>query len=235
MNQFFQYALSFLRTLPTRSVMGLLVASVVSSKNLMDASTSIIGFCTGCFILFLAFPSDRIGRIGDYGIKRLIIPVFGVGQCVAMGNIKVIVVDVVQKHIDTAEVIDSEVDFLPEEPLPDIYFAENLEEFEQQRAGTAGRVIDLVHLFFTNCGNLGKQLTDLLRGEKFTAGLACIGSVHGHQKLIGVAESVDGVVVVVAQLQAADAFMFSPFFCRYFSNLAGTRLCWPGWYLYRSV
>lgn len=129
---------------------------------------------------------------------------FGVGQRVAVGNVKVIVVDVVQKHIDTGEVIDGEVDFLSKEPLLHIVFAEDLDEFEQQRAGTAGRVIDLVHLFIVDGCHFGKKFAYFLRGEKFAAGLARISGVHGHQLLIGVAKGVDGVVVVVSQLKVAD-------------------------------
>ena len=52
---------------------------------------------------------------------------FRVDQRVAVCDIKVIVVDIVQKHIDAAEIIDGEVDSLPKEPLPYIFFSEALE------------------------------------------------------------------------------------------------------------
>jgi hypothetical protein len=66
---------------------------------------------------------DGIRRIGNDGVEGLIIPVLWIGKCITVGNIKVIVVDVVQKHIDTAEVVSSRVYFLPKEPLPHVIFA----------------------------------------------------------------------------------------------------------------
>ncbi len=71
-----------------------------------------------------------------------------VGQRVAVGNIKVIVVDIVQKHVDPAEVIDREVDFLPKESYSYIFLAENLGKLQKKRTGTASRIIYLVDFFF---------------------------------------------------------------------------------------
>ncbi len=41
-------------------------------------------------------------------------------------------INIVQEHIDTAQVVGRQVDFLTEEALPDILFAQNLSRLQQQ-------------------------------------------------------------------------------------------------------
>lgn len=48
--------------------------------------------------------------------------------------------NVVQKHIDAAEIVGRQVDFLPVESVVDVLPAQHLRHFQQQRARTAGRV-----------------------------------------------------------------------------------------------
>ena len=43
----------------------------------------------------IAFPFDGIGWIGDYGIKGLIVPVLRFGKGIAVGDIKLLIVDIV--------------------------------------------------------------------------------------------------------------------------------------------
>lgn len=64
------------------------------------------------------FPLDGIGRVGDDGFKRFLIPVHGFGERVPVGNVKLVIVDVMQKHIDPAEVVGGDIDLLPKETLP---------------------------------------------------------------------------------------------------------------------
>ena len=54
-------------------------------------------------------------------------------QRIAVAYIKVRVVDVVQEHIDTAQVVGGDILLLTEETFLDIVFAQNLGEFQQQR------------------------------------------------------------------------------------------------------
>jgi hypothetical protein len=42
---------------------------------------------------------------------------------IAVPNVKFIIVNIMQKHINTAKVIGRDVDFLTEEALPDVVFA----------------------------------------------------------------------------------------------------------------
>lgn len=73
-------------------------------------------------------------------------------QGIFMGNVKLVKVNVMQEHIDTAKVICSQVDFLTVKALTDILFAEDFRCFQKQRTRTASRVIYLVDLHFSsNC------------------------------------------------------------------------------------
>jgi len=59
--------------------------------------------------VIFAIPLNRAGWIGDDGVKEFIIPVLGIGKRVTVGDIKLFVVYVVQKHIDPAKVIGGDV------------------------------------------------------------------------------------------------------------------------------
>ncbi|MBT9169354.1 MAG: hypothetical protein DDT19_02713 [Syntrophomonadaceae bacterium] len=51
---------------------------------------------------------------------------------IAKANIKLVVVDVMEEHINAAEVISGDVDLLPIEAQPDIFLAEYLRKIEQK-------------------------------------------------------------------------------------------------------
>ena len=129
----------------------------------------------------------------------------GRNQRILMRNIEFIKINIVQEHIDTAQVVGRQVDFLPEEALTDILFAQNLRRFQQQGAGAAGRVIDLVDLGLAHNGKAGQQFRDLLRGKELTAALASVGGVHTHQVLIRIAKRINRVFLVFTELHRADA------------------------------
>ena len=103
-------------------------------------------------------PLDRIRRIRHDRLERLIVPVRRVGQRVAVGDVELLVVDVVQEHVDPAQVIGGQIDLLTEEPPPHILLAEHLGELQQQRPRPARRVVDLVHLGLADHGDLRQQL-----------------------------------------------------------------------------
>ena len=59
----------------------------------------------------------------------------------------------VRSHdVDPAQVVGCQVDLLTEEPLAYLVMAQDLGKLEQQRAGAAGGVVDLVDLGFANAG-----------------------------------------------------------------------------------
>ena len=155
--------------------------------------------------VFVALPFDGIGRVGDDGFEGFEAFVLGVEEGVAEGDVELIVADIVEEHVDAAEVVGGEVDFLPKEALADVVFAEDFGEVEQERAGPAGGVVNFVYLGFVNEGEAGEQFGDVLGGEELAAAFAGVGSIHGHEIFIGVAEGVDVVVLVAAEGHLADA------------------------------
>ncbi len=153
----------------------------------------------------VARPLDGIGRVGDDGFKGLEAFMLGVEERVAQGDIELVVADVVQEHVDTAEVVGGQVDLLPVEALAHVLLAENFGEIQQQRARTAGRVVDFVDFAFSDQGQAGEELGNVLGGEELAAALASAGSVHGHQVFVGIAKSVDVIVFIDAKFHLAHA------------------------------
>lgn len=90
----------------------------------------------------------------------------GADERVLIGNIELVVANIMEEHIDAAEVIGGQVNLLPKEALPDILFTENSCRFEKQRTGTAGGVVDLIDLCFPHDSDTGQKLGDLLRCEE---------------------------------------------------------------------
>ena len=117
----------------------------------------------------ITFPIDRVGRIGYDRIKRFFIPVLRMRECISMSYIKLLIIDVVEKHIDTTEIVGSDIDLLPEKPLTYIFFSENFRELQEERSRTTAWIIDFVHLCFSDRCDLSKELTHFLRREKFTS------------------------------------------------------------------
>ena len=151
----------------------------------------------------IPLPLDGVGGIGDDDLKRLVVPVFGVGEGVPVGNVKLVVVDVVEEHVDPAEVVGGQVDLLAKETLAHHIPAQDLGSLQQQGAGATGGVVDFVDLALVPDGDAGEQFRHFLGGEVFPAALACVGGVHAHKVFVGVPEGVNGVVLVVAQLHVA--------------------------------
>jgi hypothetical protein len=89
----------------------------------------------------VAVPLDRVRRVGHDRLERLVVPVRRVDQGVAVGDVELLEVHVVQEHVDPREVVGGQVDLLPVEALPDVLLAEHLGELQQQRPGpgTPGR------------------------------------------------------------------------------------------------
>ena len=148
----------------------------------------------------VAVPFDRVGRVGHDRLERLVVPVGRVDQRVAVGDVELLVRDVVQEHVDPAQVVGGQVDLLAEVALPHLAVAEDLLVLQQHRPGATGRVVDLVDLGLADDRDPGQELGDLLRRVVLTAGLAGRRGVHLHEVLVGVAEQ----VVVVLRERAAE-------------------------------
>ena len=90
-------------------------------------------------------------------------------QGIALLNVKVVIVDIVQEHVHTAEIVGLKVDFLTKEAINDILCAKYLLEFQKQRTTATGWVIDFVDRCTTACSNLGKPVTKLGRCVELTS------------------------------------------------------------------
>ena len=79
--------------------------------------------------VIVADPFDGVRRIADDDLERLVIPVLRADEGVLVGDIELVEADVVQEHIDAAEVVGGEVDLLTVEALTDVVFAQHLGSF----------------------------------------------------------------------------------------------------------
>lgn len=114
-------------------------------------------------------------------------------QGITKGNVELLVVHVVQEHVDACEVVGGQVDLLAVEPTH-VFLAENLRKLQKQRAGTGGRIVDLVYALLSPGGDVRQELGDFLRRLVLTAGLACAGGIHLHEVFVGVSEKIDRVL-----------------------------------------
>lgn len=55
-----------------------------------------------------------------------------IDECVPMRNVEVVEVDVVQEHVDAAEVVRGDVLILPVESVANVLPADDLGEFQQE-------------------------------------------------------------------------------------------------------
>ena len=101
---------------------------------------------------------DRVWWIGNDSFKGFVIPVSRMGEGIPMGNVKFVIANIMEKHIDTAEVVCSNIDFLPEEALPYIFPADEFPRLQKKGAGTTGGVIDFIDFLLVTDGNAGQKL-----------------------------------------------------------------------------
>lgn len=66
-----------------------------------------------------ADPLDRVGRIGDNGVEGLLIAEAGVEERVPEGDVEVVVIDVVEKHIHPRQVVGRLIGLLTDVLLAD--------------------------------------------------------------------------------------------------------------------
>ena len=122
-------------------------------------------------------PLDRIRRIGNNQFKGFVIPMLRIRQGILTGNGELIEADLMEEHVDAAEVVGRDIDLLAEEAVLDTVLAEDLHRLQQQGAGTAGGVIYLVDLRLPHRAQPGQQLGDIGRCEELAAGLSGVADL----------------------------------------------------------
>ena len=75
-------------------------------------------------------PLDGVGGIGDDQLKGLIVPVLGVGQGVLTGDVELVKADVVEEHVDTAQVVGGDIDLLAVKAVADGVTAQHLHRLQ---------------------------------------------------------------------------------------------------------
>ena len=93
-----------------------------------------------------SFPRDAVRGIRYDGIERLEVSVPWIQQRVAQLDVEIVVVDVMQEHVDTTKVVGSGVDFLTIILQRRVLPSDGLRELQQQRARATGRVVDASNL-----------------------------------------------------------------------------------------
>ena len=83
--------------------------------------------------IVISCPLYRVRRIGYDDLKGFIIPMLGTDKRIFTGYVELIVVDVMQMHVDSTEVICGDVDLLAKETLSDIVFPQYLCCLQKQR------------------------------------------------------------------------------------------------------
>ena len=126
-------------------------------------------------------------------------------KCILAGDIELIVVNVVEEHIYTAEVVSSEVDFLTIEALTNIVLAEYLCRFEQQRTRTASRVIYLIDFGLAESRQTGKEFAHFLWSVLLSAALTSVARIHTHQIFVCITKSINRIVLIVAEVHLLNA------------------------------
>ncbi|SVF52741.1 Uncharacterised protein [Escherichia coli] len=112
-------------------------------------------------------------------------------QCITQLDIKLVVVDVVQKHVHTRQVIGRMVDFLTKKTFFDDMVIKLFFRLQQQRTGACCRVVDFVNVGLPVHSQLCNQLRDVLRCKELAAGLTGIRGIVRNQELIGVTEQIN--------------------------------------------
>ena len=119
-------------------------------------------------------------------------------KCILAGDIKLVVVNVVQEHIDTAKVVCGKVNLLTIETLTHIVPSEYLCRFQEQRTRTASRVIDLIDFALAESCQAGEEFAYLLWCVILTTALTSIARIHTHKVFVGITESINSIVLIVA-------------------------------------
>ena len=155
--------------------------------------------------IVFAHPLHRIGRVGDDGIEGTIAAKLWAEESVAKGDVKLVVVDGVEKHVHARQVVGGVIDFLPEKSFFDEMIVKLLLSLEQERTATASGVVDFVDALLSVGGDACKEFRHLLGGEKHSSGLSCRLGVVADEKFVGIAKEVDFAVGKVGEVETRHA------------------------------
>ena len=145
-------------------------------------------------------PVDRIRRVRHDGIKRLLITILRIDKRIAQTNIKLVIIDVVQKHIHTCQVIGCMIDFLPKESILNNVVVKLLLCLQEQRTRTTSRVVDFVDRALSQHRKACYEVRHVLRRKEFASRLTRIGCIIRNQKLVCIAKKVNLIVLKLTEV-----------------------------------
>ena len=105
-----------------------------------------------------------------------------------------------QEHIDTAQIVGSNINFLSVETIADGILTENFLSFQEQRTWTAGRIIYFINFCFSHSPKPCKQFRHICRSEEFTTRLSGIGCIHRHKVFICITKSINGMIFDISEI-----------------------------------
>ena len=155
--------------------------------------------------IVFAHPLHGIGRVGDDGIEGTIATKLWAAEGVAKGDVKLVVVDGVEKHVHARQVVGGVIDFLPEKSFFDEMIVKLLLSLEQERTAAASRVVDFVDALLSVGGDACEEFLHLLGSEKLSSGLSCRLGVVADEKFVGIAKEVDFAVGKVGEVETRHA------------------------------
>ena len=115
----------------------------------------------------------------------------GIEERIPQLNIEFIVIDPVEEHIHTRQIVGRQVDLLPVEAVLYPILLEETTGLQEERARATCGVIDLIHPSLPMERQLSDELGDLRGGEELPTRLPRIGGIVRDQELIGITEEVD--------------------------------------------
>ena len=129
-----------------------------------------------------------------------------ISQRITQLDIELVVVNVVQEHVHTRQVVGGVVELLPPKTVFNDVGVKMFFGLQQQRARTTRRVINFVDAGLLVHGQLCNQFGHVLRGEELTARFTSIGGVVGDQEFVGIAKQVNMAAVKITKVQPSYAF-----------------------------
>ena len=145
-------------------------------------------------------PFDRVWWIRYDEFKGFIIPMLRTDQRIFTGDVEFIEANIMQEHIDAAQVVRRDIDFLPIEAITNGVLPQHLFGFQKERSAPTCRIIHLVDFCLPDRPQAGQELRHIGGCEEFATGFPCIRRIHGHEVLVRITESVDIMAFDVTQI-----------------------------------
>ena len=121
-------------------------------------------------------------------------------QCIFTSYIKFIKSHIMQKHIDTAQVVGCNINLLSIKSITNSILAKNLLSLQKQWAWTTCRIIYFIDFCFSYSSKACEQFGHICRSKEFSTRFSGIWRIHGHKVLIRIAKGINGMVFDISKI-----------------------------------